>query len=301
MLERPNFQTVEGTQHIITSLSELPLFSKLSQLELRALLLRDQKDRQTLEAGVEYSITQRHLESLAAIPSYTPIIVDGKSVGTIAEEIVGKIEQDGGLNGNPLIISGLSGVGKGATVNKLREIIPESVVWSNGTIFRLLAWHYLQKYPSVKLEEMGDISSVLLGSTEIHINSRQIDILLQDGNGNRVPLSAIQKDLRSTAVEAFVPEIAGVTQGPVINFTNRNITNLATDGFHPIIEGRVPSTHYVGTNNAHRFELVMQDETVLGERRAAQKVAQCIQLGFGLDSINPELVCQQLIDQHSSN
>ena len=46
---------------------------------------------------------------------------------------------------------------------------------------------------------------------------------------------------------------------------------MAKDGFNVLVEGRAQTLNYLRT--PHRFELVLSDENVIGERRAAQRIA----------------------------
>ncbi|RNF27706.1 uncharacterized protein Tco025E_00090 [Trypanosoma conorhini] len=76
--------------------------------------------------------------------------------------------------------------------------------------------------------------------------------------------------LKTPEISRVVPTVAQQTQGEVIRFANMAIGKLSRAGYNVVLEGRAQTL-----NNIHtplRFELVMDDATLLGERRAAQRV-----------------------------
>jgi hypothetical protein len=59
-------------------------------------------------------------------------------------------------------------------------------------------------------------------------------------------------------------------QGEVILFASRAVETLGAHGFIVLLEGRAQTVQYVPT--PHRFALVLSDPTLIGQRRAAQRL-----------------------------
>ena len=64
----------------------------------------------------------------------TTIDVLGKSADDVALEIVSALPSKGCV----VVLQGLSGTGKGTTVTKLQQLLPNASTWSNGNVFRAL-------------------------------------------------------------------------------------------------------------------------------------------------------------------
>lgn len=77
------------------------------------------------------------LPALASPPEYVMIDVIGKTPDDVCDVIVNHV---GGAaeTGCVIVLCGLSGTGKGTTVAKLQERLPNTVTWSNGNVFRAL-------------------------------------------------------------------------------------------------------------------------------------------------------------------
>merc|ERR1719337_752782 len=65
------------------------------------------------------------------------VSVTGKAADAVAGEIIAKLG-DAPSRGCVMTLQGLSGTGKGTTVAKLKEKLPNSQTWSNGNLFRSL-------------------------------------------------------------------------------------------------------------------------------------------------------------------
>merc|ERR1711920_465518 len=65
------------------------------------------------------------------------VMVTGKTADGVADEII-KTLGDAPQKGCIMTLQGLSGTGKGTTVAKLKEKLPNAQTWSNGNIFRSL-------------------------------------------------------------------------------------------------------------------------------------------------------------------
>ena len=67
-----------------------------------------------------------------------------------------------------------------------------------------------------------------------------------------------------------MPTVAEVTQGEVILFAAKAVETLRDAGKMVLLEGREQTVNYVKT--PHRFILMLSDESLIGKRRAAQRV-----------------------------
>ena len=67
----------------------------------------------------------------------TSIDVLGITVDDVCARITKALGADSS-SGRIIVLSGLSGTGKGTTVAALEQALPRSVTWSNGNIFRAL-------------------------------------------------------------------------------------------------------------------------------------------------------------------
>merc|ERR1712066_653425 len=77
-------------------------------------------------------------------------------------------------------------------------------------------------------------------------------------------------DVQNTVLKTispFIPSVAEVTQGEVIGFIKMALAKLTADGINVLLEGREQTLNYIRT--PHRFELVIDDNTVIGMRQAA--------------------------------
>jgi hypothetical protein len=59
-------------------------------------------------------------------------------------------------------------------------------------------------------------------------------------------------------------------QGEVILFAAKAVETMGADGLVVLLEGREQTVNYVRT--PHRFALILSDETLIGKRRAAQRL-----------------------------
>ena len=59
-------------------------------------------------------------------------------------------------------------------------------------------------------------------------------------------------------------------QGEVIVFAGRAVETLGANGMVVLLEGRAATVNHVPTS--HRFALVLSDESLIGKRRAAQRL-----------------------------
>lgn len=91
------------------------------------------------------------------------------------------------------------------------------------------------------------------------------------GLGLDLLVSEVQNTvLKEQKVSKNIPTVAEVTQGEVINFAAKAIDIMSKDGISILLEGREQTVNYVRT--PLRFTLTLSDETLIGKRRAAQRL-----------------------------
>jgi len=99
------------------------------------------------------------------------------------------------------------------------------------------------------------------GKFDTRINGLGIDVLVSDVQNTMLKESKVAKN---------IPTVAEVTQGEVITFAAEAINIMSADGVSILLEGREQTVNYVLT--PLRFILTLSDETLIGKRRAAQRL-----------------------------
>ncbi|KNH06226.1 hypothetical protein XU18_2731 [Perkinsela sp. CCAP 1560/4] len=302
-------QDDETTTRVIHFLRDHASFHQLSVVEGNALMERDCLDREKLRDGISYAINQGILPPNGNMNAPQQICIMGKSSEDICDEIIRAVAAHRDAKGNGQIISlqGLSGTGKGTTVRKLSERLPQTITWSNGNVFRCLTYCLLRDavgeaagdWPPERIRNahintteigavviakcMGNLEFVFRPDEDSQANSHPIsDIRILPGESAHPALhvSEIQNTLlKYPNVSRYVPLVAEKTQGEVIRFTQEILHKITVDWkWNVLIEGRSETLNYIDT--PHRFELVLstgpgaRPDTlmVLGQRRAAQRV-----------------------------
>jgi hypothetical protein len=93
-----------------------------------------------------------------------------------------------------------------------------------------------------------------------------------EGLGLKTMVSEIENtELKGPKVSSNIPTVAKVTQGEVINFAANAVKIMGEAGEIVLLEGREQTVNYVRT--PYRFTLTMSDPTLIGMRRAAQRIA----------------------------
>jgi hypothetical protein len=77
--------------------------------------------------------------------------------------------------------------------------------------------------------------------------------------------------LKDPRVSKNIPTVAEVTQGEVVLFASSAIEKMGSDGIFVLLEGREQTVNYVRT--PLRFTLTLSDMSLIGKRRAAQRLA----------------------------
>mmetsp|Transcript_148797 Transcript_148797/g.211317 ORF Transcript_148797/g.211317 Transcript_148797/m.211317 type:complete len:325 (-) Transcript_148797:86-1060(-) len=250
------------------------VFCALAEADGAAILQRDTEDAEKLARGIDISIEKGVLDKIDPAP-YTQIDVLGKSADQVADEIIGHLGPD--YNGGVLVLVGLSGTGKGTTVDVLKKKLPSAVTWSNGNVFRSLT---LLAATSCEMNERPFGKDVLTagnlqawmqklkfgkydGVWDIHIDAPKMGLdLYVKQHANTT--------LKGPLVGKNIPTVAEVTQGEVVKFASDACKMMGDDGMTVLLEGRAQTVNYI--DSPHRFELVMSDSKLIGMRRAAQRI-----------------------------
>lgn len=255
---------------VLALLKNNATFQKLSESEGQSILQRDNEDAEKLSDGIRISIRKGILSGHPDVSPVTKINVVGLTAQEVTDKIVKSLPS---LHGNVIILQGLSGTGKGTTVNKLKDVLPKCVTWSNGNIFR--SYTYLcneilaAQGKEITTENLTDdvLAAVEKRVTYVKCDDGSFQAML-DGTTRVVDVQ--NTELKTPLISSKVPTVAQQTQGEVIRFGAAAVKMLSADGYNVILEGRSQTLDYIPT--PLRFELVIPEVGVLGQRRAAQRV-----------------------------
>jgi cytidylate kinase len=276
-------QNADTSNAIIDGYSTSEDFVQLSKKEGGLILGRDQEDADKLQVGIDFAKQKGVIDPNFVPEPYVTIDVMGKSPDDVSNEILGYVEKRKKEHtdaGAVIVICGLSGTGKGTTVAKLIEKLSkdqEVVSWSNGNIFRsvtLLAATWCEQSGcdgfdasrALTKENLANFMSMLSfdkfnGKFDTRIRGLGLDFYVSE-IANTV--------LKEPKVAKNIPTVAEVTQGEVINFAAEAIEVMSSNGFSILLEGREQTVNYVRT--PLRFILTLSDDTLIGKRRAAQRL-----------------------------
>mmetsp|Transcript_62295 Transcript_62295/g.131705 ORF Transcript_62295/g.131705 Transcript_62295/m.131705 type:complete len:601 (+) Transcript_62295:163-1965(+) len=259
---------------IIQTFAADPTFEQFSAHELGEILSRDEEDGRKLAEGVQQAIGKGVLPTDLAAPEYRSIDVMGKSADQVAEEILAFLPEGEGC---VVILVGLSGTGKGTTVDKMKSKLSNAATWSNGNCFRaltLLAVTFCEQqgfdgFDTAVLtpENLGDWSNMLEfaefdGSFDIRINGLGLDCRVSEVANTLLKESRVSKN---------IPAVAKETQGEVVRFAAEAVGKMGASGTVVLLEGREQTLNFIPS--PYRFCLMMSDDKLIGQRRAAQRIA----------------------------
>lgn len=270
-----NKQDASTSEAVISQLRGDASFEALSASESADTAKRDREDDEKLQAGIDLAVAKGVLPAGLVPAPYTTIDVEGKATDEITAQIMSQLPQG---QGSVIVLVGLSGTGKGTTVSRLSAQLPKAVAWSNGNVFRSLTllavrWCEAQNLPSFDAalaltpERLASFMSMLSfgcgadGKWDIRIEGLGISTLVSD---------IANTDLKAPAVGRNIPTVANVTQGEVVGFVARATKLMSDAGSNVIIEGREATVNHIPT--PYRFVLALKDTSVIGSRRAAQRV-----------------------------
>jgi len=258
---------------LIDLLADDPDFIAISTKETEETMARDNQDGEKLAAGVAQAIEKGVLPGDLPPPAYEQIEVQGKSANQVAEEIIAKLPKDQGC---VVVLVGLSGTGKGTTVDKIKSMVPKAATWSNGNCFRsltLLAATHCEK--EGKAFDPGCLTPENLaawtGMLEFDKFDDKFDIRI-NGLGIDVKVSEVANTLlKEPKVSKNIPTVAEKTQGEVVKFASEACKKMGDDGAVVLLEGREQTLNFIPS--PYRFCLYLSDNSVIGKRRAAQRIA----------------------------
>jgi hypothetical protein len=264
-------------------------FTQLATYEGDLTLARDAEDDAKLQVGIDFAKTKGVIDRDFVPEPYVEIDVLGQTPTQVAHAILEHAQRtesscSSNKNNNVIVIVGLSGTGKGTTVSKLRQILQEEhqkkvVTWSNGNVFRcvtLLAATWCQqtygKYAGFDAEKTltKDNLAKFMRMLTFDKFQGEYDTRLQ-GLGFDLYVSQVQNTtLKTPLVSKNIPTVAQATQGEVILFAADAVQRMGGDGIFVLLEGRAQTVNYVRTPN--RFCLTLSDPSLIGKRRAAQRL-----------------------------
>eukprot|EP00536_Pseudo-nitzschia_multiseries_P008750 jgi/Psemu1/325332/estExt_fgenesh1_pg.C_2280018 len=278
-------QNAETSNALIEQLGALDTFQFLALKEQELTMNRDNEDAVKLQKGIEFAKCKKVLDANFVPQPYVQIDVLGKTPLLVADQILGKVKADksGDDSGSVIVLCGLSGTGKGTTVSMLRQKLENDegkqvVTWSNGNIFRsvtLLAVTWCEQQPdldgfnkekALTKENLENFMGMLTfgkfnGKYDTHINGLGLDMYVSEVQNT---------ELKAPKVSKNIPTVAEFTQGEVVKFAAGAIDTMGKDGLFVLVEGREQTVDFVGT--PFRFTLILSDESLIGKRRAAQRV-----------------------------
>jgi len=259
---------------IIEAFKENATYVAFSKSETEGILGRDQEDADKLAAGIELAVKKGVLPAEPPVEPIFKIDVFGKSADAVAGEIITKLG-DAPSQGCVLVLQGLSGTGKGTTVEKLKAKLPKAVTWSNGNVFRSLTLLAVTRCEADGKEFGEDVltAEFLQGCIECLTFGKfndKFDTQIK-GFGLDLLVSEVQNTvLKEPRVGKNIPTVAKMTQGEVVKFAAGAAATMRADGCNVLVEGREQTLNHVRTE--HRFELTLSDPNIIGMRRAAQRM-----------------------------
>lgn len=266
---------------IIQLLSSTESFTAFAKIEGDNIMKRDAEDDEKLAVGIELARKKGVLNNDPPAP-YTQVDVLGKTADGVATEIIAALGPD--FKGGVLVLVGLSGTGKGTTVDMLKSKIPGCVTWSNGNVFRsltlLAATHCAQTLGEGKFDAAcltAENLATWMGMLEFGKFNGKFDTKIS-GLGHELLVSEVANTvLKGKMVGGNIPTVAEVTQGEVVKFASNACKIMGEAGVTVLLEGRAQTVNYI--ESPHRFELTLSDPSLIGKRRAAQRISgQALQL-----------------------
>lgn len=266
-------------------------FTKLSTKEGDDIITRDREDDEKLGVGIQIAVKKGVLPADPNVAPVRKISVVGKTADEVASELLSTCSAVGEGKGHVIVLQGLSGTGKGTTVSKLRATLPKCVCWSNGNVFRSVTHLVSQHCENTKTEfSPAVLTPELLAACMERLKFEQFgdefDVVI---DGTLRVSTIANTDLKTPTISARVPTVAEQTQGEVVKFAASAVDVLQKAGRNVILEGRAQTLNYIPSPD--RFELVIEDTALLGQRRAAQRVmAKALADLAGKDDASDDIV-----------
>jgi cytidylate kinase len=299
-------QNAETSSALIDFLRNNDKFASLAATEGDSTVKRDKEDDEKLQAGIDFAKSKGVIDPDFVPEPYVTIDVLGKTPDQVADQILADVKagadpsSSSASAGSVIVLVGLSGTGKGTTVTNLIQKLQEQegkqvVSWSNGNIFRsltLLAATWCEQqadmdgFDADKALTKQNLASFMKmlsfgkfnGKYDTRIHGLGLDLLV----------SQVQNtDLKAPKVSKNIPAVAKFTQGEVILFAASAVETMGKDGIFVLLEGREQTVNYVRT--PHRFTLVLSDESLIGKRRAAQRLMAAALTNLSADATEAQV------------
>ena len=258
-----NLPIYEKTKAIIAILDQDRVFRSLAVSELRDLTKRDNRDNKELRKGIWYNVRHDDLPVSVQHKQWQEVTVDSKDPQAIVNDIMASVPSTRDVI---VVISGDSGIGKSTIAEELRALIPGSTIWSNGTIFRAITFLYTDQAGDDN-RKVNQIMTKAVSSIARSLSIKPNGSITAENCGRTQTIETAQ--LHQPIIDKHVPHVARYCQGPVIRLTNQFLSHHENEG-SMIVEGRKASLTYIDATVY--IELKISDRTMLGERRAAQRV-----------------------------
>jgi len=234
------------TSAIIQAFKANERFIALSKSEMNAILARDKEDGDKLAAGVQLAVDKGVLSAKPPVEPTTTIDVLGKSPEQVTNAILRKLPSSGCI----MVLQGLSGTGKGTTVECLKQKLPNAVTWSNGNVFRsltLLAVTHCEQQ-GIPFSEKVLTPALLQQCVECLTFDKfngSFDTRIR-GFGLDVMVSEVQNTtLKDPKVGKNIPTVAKWTQGEVVKFAGGAAEKMRAEGMNVLVEGREQTLNHV--------------------------------------------------------
>ena len=180
----------------------------------------------------------------------------GKSAEEVAEALLGELGPE--FKSGVIVLVGLSGTGKGTTVDMLKGRLPRATTWSNGNIFRALTLlavtHCLQQGLEFNQAALTP-TNLALWMGMLSFEHRKADGVVvsapscQEGSGffdTRIcglGLDLWVSDVCNTVLKGpmvgkNIPTVAELTQGEVVAFASNACQAMGDAGICVLLEGR---------------------------------------------------------------
>ena len=238
-----------STTAITRGFAEHLTFAAFSSAETADILSRDAEDGDKLAAGVQLAVDKGVLPAKVVVEPTTAIDVMGKSADEVANAIVKKLGT-APQQGCVLVLQGLSGTGKGTTVDTLKSILPKAVTWSNGNVFRSLTLLAVTYCEQNKIEFgpdalTADVLAKCMACLSFGKHGGKFDIKIS-GFGLELLVSDVANTvLKEPRVGKNIPTVAKMTQGEVVKFASEAAATMGADGCNVLIEGREQTLNHV--------------------------------------------------------
>ncbi len=235
---------------VIAALENDADFLAASEAQAKAIRQRDDEDDEKLALGIKAAIAKKVLPDDLVPQPYHEIDVLGKTPDEVARGIIGHIGEAANT-GCVIVMCGLSGTGKGTTVARMRQLLPNSQTWSNGNVFRaltLLCARWCAKETEARGEPVPIAAALTPENLAAFMKCLSFGPFAADGDfdtrisSEELGVNELVGDIQNTILKGpdvgnNIPTVAEQTQGEVIAFVSGALAQLAAAGKIVLLEG----------------------------------------------------------------